>query len=60
MYFGKAIQFWGNCTGGVHFPVNVVTESSLLLNVPEFLEKFIFEFGGRVPGDDVVGISVCQ
>ena len=57
MYFGKAIKFWSSCTGGVHFPVTDVTESSLVFNVPECLGKFIFEFGGRVLGDDVLGIK---
>ena len=58
MYFGKAIKFWDNCTGRVHLAV--VTESSLVFKVPECLGKFIFEFVGRVLGDDLVGISVCQ
>ena len=60
MYFGKAIKCWDNCTGRVHFPVTVVTESSLVFNVPECLGKFTFEFDGRFLGDDLVGISVCQ
>ena len=51
MYFGKAIKFWGNCTGGVHLSVIVVTTSSLVFNVPECFEKFIFKFVGRVLSD---------
>ena len=34
MYFGKAAKFWGNCTGGIHFPENTVTESTLVFNAP--------------------------
>ena len=37
MYFGKAIKLWSNHTGGVHFPVIVVTKSSLVCNVPKGL-----------------------
>ena len=48
----------GNCSGGIHFAVTVVTETSSVFNVPECLGKFIFKFGGRILGDDVVGISL--
>ena len=58
MYFGKAIKFGGNCTGGVHFSVIVVIKSSMVFNFPECLGKFTFEFVGRVLGDGVVSSGV--
>ena len=33
MYFGFAIEVWGNCVGGVHISVDVVTKSSLAVDV---------------------------
>ena len=39
MDFGEAIKFRGNWTGWVHFPVTVVTESSLAFDVSECLES---------------------
>ena len=33
-------------TGGIHFPVTVVTESSLVFNVHKCLGKFVLKFGG--------------
>ena len=60
VYFGKAIKLWGDSTSGLHFPVTVVTESSLVFNVPKCLGKFVFKFGSGVLINDAVGSSVCQ
>ena len=60
MYFGKAIKFWGNCTSEVHLPVPVVTESSLVFDVPECLGKFNFEFVSKVLGNGLLSIGVYQ
>ena len=38
MYFGKAIEFGSNYTGGVHFSVDVVIESFLSSDVSKCLE----------------------
>ena len=60
MYFGKAINFRGNCSSGLHLPVTMVTESSFDFDVLESLGKFIFEFIGRVLSDGLSNIGVCQ
>ena len=60
VYFEKAITFRDNCTSRIHFPVTVVTESSLVFDVPACLGKFIFEFVSRILGDGLVCIGVCQ
>ena len=60
MYFGEVIKYRGNCAGGVHFPVNVVIESSLVFDVPECLGKFVFEFVGWVLGVRLISDGVSQ
>ena len=60
MYFGWAIKFRGNHTGGFHFPVNIVIESSLAFDVPKCLGKFVFKFAGRVLSDGLVSIGVSK
>ena len=57
--FWEGHKPWANCTGGIHFPVTVVTEASLVFNISECLGKCI-KFGGRVLCDDVLGIRFCQ
>ena len=59
MYFGKALKFWGYCTAGVYFSVVVVTKSSLVFHVPEYLGKFILGFVGRVLGGGFVSGDIC-
>ena len=45
VYFGKAIKFWRDCTGGIHFAITAVPEFPSVFNVPECLGKFGFKSG---------------
>ena len=58
--FGKAIKFWGDSTGGIHFSVTVFIESSLCFDVPKCVSKFVFKFVGGVFIDDTICTSVHQ
>ena len=42
MDFGKAMEFWGYCTGGIKLVICCVLESSCLFNVLEDAYEFIF------------------
>ena len=58
--FWEGHKTLGNSTSGIHFPVTVVTDSSLFFDVPKCLGKFVFKFGSGVLIDDTAGTSVCQ
>ena len=44
----------------MHLSVTVVTESSLVFDVPACLGKLIFQFVSRVLGDGLVRVGDCQ
>ena len=46
MYFGQAIKFGGDCTGGVKLFVFLGGEASCLFNVFEKGNEFVFKLGG--------------